>query len=180
MFSKSVSSYPVSFSAFNGFGAILSRQQSLVPGQSYTFTFTFPWYSQYPSNSDAIRFLGASLSGIASIVSASRALFSSNYVVTIVPSTFLTVDEFVQAFSEAWESAPWYVANPDFVQVEDGVVSSQPGGIEEIVPTITGGVGETVSAGITAAVKPLLPYVLIGGGIYVLILFGPQLRRRLS
>lgn len=173
-----VQSSPYKFLGFRGFGDILPRSQSLIPNQSYTFTFSFPWYSQYPSDSDAIQFLGDSLSGAATITKVSRALFSSNYVVTIIPSVQLTVDEFISAFSDAWRNAPWYVAEPGFVQAEGGTTSSEAGGLQQLIPDITGSLGETVGKAVGAGVKPLLPYLLIGGGIYLLILFGPTLAKR--
>lgn len=163
------------FSGFRGFSDILGRNDVLMPSQKYTFTFVFPWYSQYPSDSDAIQFLNQSLGGAAQVISSSRALFSSNYVVTIIPSVSLTVDEFISAFSDAWKGAPWYVAEPTFVQVEGGVVSSQPGGLVELASSVTGGTAEAAAAAAKAAIKPLLPYILIGGGILALITFGPQL-----
>lgn len=173
-----VQSSPYKFLGFRGFGDILTQSQSLIPGETYTFTFSFPWYSQYPSDSDAIQFLGQSLIGAATVILASRALFSSNYTVTIIPSVSLTVDEFISAFSDAWRSAPWYVHEPAFVMVEGGSSSSHPGGIAEVVPDVAGKIGETVSKALGAGVKPLLPYLLIGGGIYLLILFGPTLAKR--
>lgn len=170
------------------FGDVLSRDQILEIGQKYTFTFSFPWYSQYPSSSEAMSFLGASLSGAASVVNVSRGLFSGNFVVTIVPVTSLTMDEFISAFSDAWKNAPWYVASPTFIQAEGGAISTQPGGVSQFLPEVTGEVGQVIGQSITAAVKPLLPYILLGIGGYLFFTLGlpklmmssatPKVRRR--
>jgi hypothetical protein len=155
------------------FGDVLSGAQVLEVGQPYTFTFSFPWYSQYPSSSEAMSFLGSTLSGAANVISASRGLFSGNFVVTIVPTAAsLTVDDLVSAFSDAWKSAPWYIASPTFVQAEGGAISTQPGGVSQLLPEVTGEVGQVVGQSITAAIKPLLPYILLGVGGYLFLTFG--------
>ena len=164
--------YPSRMQYLGWLGDVLPRGQSLEIGQQYTFTFSFPWFSQYPSSADAISFLGGSLAGAANVVNASRGLFSQNFVVTIVPTVSLTVDEFIAAFSDAWKNAPWYVSSPTFVQAEGGSTSTQPGGVAQLLPEITGDISSTVGSTITATIKPLLPYLLLGIGGYLFLTIG--------
>lgn len=153
-------------------GDILPLNQDLRIGRQYTFTFVFPWYSQYPSSTDAIVIFSEYFSGIAKITGASRGIFSSNFVVSITPIVTLTLEEWTQAFDEAWKRFPWYVATPVFVQAEGGGVSTEPGGLTQITQQVTPAVGGAVGKTALAVLEPFLPYVFIFGGAYLLLKVG--------
>jgi len=84
-------------------------------------------------------------------------------VIVIVPTMDVSVSDWVSAFDTSWKDMGYGGAS--LVQVEGGVVSTAPGGVQQILPEMGTIVGTTAAS----ILKPLLPYVLIVGVGYLLL-----------
>lgn len=158
------------------FGSILNLNDILGVNQQYVFTFTLG-VSFFPPSSDSVKEeLSVDLSNIGTVISVNRPLFSDHYEIVVVPSVDVPLSEWLSAFDVIfkWMDYPDYV----FISAEGGAVSSAPGGIEEILIGAGEVVGGTTASTAKALLTPFMPYILIGGAIYVGILILPSLLSR--
>lgn len=153
---------------FGAFGRILLSSEILTAGNQYVFTFeSGEWL--FLGSTATIRFdLAERMANFGEVISVTRGLFSDRYIVTIVPTVNVTLNDWISAFDVSWRDMGY--DNIIFVASEGGVISSQPGGISEIVPQV----GEIA----VSAIKPLFPYALAFLGIYLAITLLPTLTAR--
>jgi len=161
---------------FGNFGAILSMGSVPAVGQPVTFTFQKGGFFSFDFTSDTtiLQGLRERISNYGDVIGVSRPLFSNRWIVTVVPSSSVPVSQWWDAFDVSWGDMGY----DDIIlfQVEGGAVSTQPGGVsqvmQEVIPDVGGAVGTTISNIVTPILKPLLPYALILGGIYILFKVG--------
>ena len=157
-------------------GGILSMASIPSVGSPVTFTFQKGgWVSfDFSSDTEILQGLRERISNYGDVIKVSRPLFSNRYVITILPSTSVSISEWLNAFDTIWKDMGY--DNITFLQAEGGSVSTEPGGVSQIgqsiLPDVGGAVGSTVSSIIYPIIGPLLPYVLILGGVYLLLKVG--------
>ncbi len=161
---------------FESLGEILTMGSAPAVWQPVTFTFQKGGFFSFDFTSDItiLQGLRDRISNYGDVISVSRPLFSNRWVVTVIPSTSVPVSQWWDAFDVSWRDMGYSDIN--FLQAEGGSVSTQPGGVsqvvQEVVPDVAGSIGTAVSNIISPIVKPLLPYALILGGIYLLFKVG--------
>ncbi len=155
---------------FGAFGKILLSSEILGSGNQYVFTFTSgEWF--FLHSTDTIRVdLADRMANLGQIMSVTRSLFSDRYVVTVLSTSNVSLADWLSAFDVSWRDMGW--DSIVFDMAEEGMISSQPGGVSELIPDIGGTVGRTAGEIAAGAIKPLFPYILIGLAIYVML---PQL-----
>lgn len=144
-------------------GAILVSGDVLKSGSQYTFTWAHGRFFEYNTEAWVKENLSYRLQNFGEVISATRPLFSDHWVIVIIPTTDVSVADWVSAFDASWKDMGYGGAS--FIQVEGGAVSTQPGGVQQIVPEAGAIVGTTAAS----ILKPLLPYVLIAGVGYLLL-----------
>lgn len=149
------------------FGVLLTSNYLSV-GQQYVFTFeSGEWF--FLGGTGSIQSdLNERMANIGQVIGVTRGLFSDRYIVTVIPTDEVTLNTWISAFDASWKDMEY--DNITFITAEGGLISSQPGGIKELLPDIGGTVGQTV----TGIIKPLFPYILIGIVVYVGIQSLPQ------
>jgi hypothetical protein len=148
------------------FSQILNLYQELKPGNSYIFTFSHGRIFEYRSEDWVLSNLRDRMSNYGNIVSVRRPLFSDRYTIVVIPTTTATLYDWLEAFDSSWKDMGYY--NYTFIQAEVGTVSTQPGGLEQVVPKT----GEIVSKTVKEVISPFAPYIIILGGIYLLFKIG--------
>jgi hypothetical protein len=108
------------------------------------------------------------MANLGQITSVTRSLFSDRYVVTILSTSNVSLVDWLSAFDVSWRDMGW--DSIVFDMAEEGMISSQPGGVGELIPDIGGVVGGTV----VEIIKPLFPYILLGIVVYAGIQILPQ------
>ena len=154
---------------FGYFGAILSTSDTLSPGTPATFTFQESgWFFFFESESSILQGLRDRMGNYGDIVSVSRPLFSDRWVIIVTPIAQITLSDWLSAFDVSWRDMGYTV---DFIQAEGGIVSTQPGGISQILPSLGSVIGTTAQE----IIKPVFTYVLIGVIVYAGIKTLPQM-----
>jgi len=149
------------------FGVLLTSNYLSI-GQQYTFTWeSGEWF--FLDTTGVIQAdLNERMANYGEVISVTRGLFSDRYIVTIVPMVETTLDNWLLAFDNSWQDMGY--DNIIFISAEGGTVSTQPGGVAEVIPQV----GEVA----VSALKPILPYALAFLGIYLAITLLPTLSRR--
>jgi len=145
-------------------GAILTSGAILKSGSQYTFTWSHGRFFEYNTEAWVKENLNYRLQNFGEVVSTNRPLFSDHWVIVIVPTMDVSVSDWVSAFDASWKDMGYGGAS--LVQVEGGAVSTAPGGVQQIIPEVGTIVGKTAFE----ILKPLLPYVLIAGVGYLLLI----------
>ena len=154
---------------FGSFGRILLSSEILSSGSSYVFTFSSgEWFFLHSPETIKVD-LAERMVNLGQITSVTRNLFSDRYVVTVISVSNETLDSWLSAFDVSWRDMGWDTIV--FDMAEEGTISSQPGGVGELIPEISGTVGQTI----TEIIKPLFPYILIGIVVYTML---PRLIQR--
>ncbi len=149
------------------FGVLLTSNVLRI-GQPATFTFESGEWFFFDTTGDIQAGLNERISNYGEIISVTRGLFSDRYIVTVVPVIETTVGNWLSAFDVSWRDMGY--DNIIFISVEGGAVSTQPGGISQVIPQV----GEVA----VSALKPILPYALLFVGAYLAITMLPVLSRR--
>lgn len=148
------------------FEGILTYNSILEPGNQYVFTFSIGRLFEYRSDDWVLYNLRERMSNYGYIVSVSRPLFSNRYIVIVNPTERVSLNEWLEAFDVSWRDMGY--GNYSFIQAETGAVSTQPGGVSQIIPSITATVGESAKS----LISPIFPYLAIFGGIFILLKSG--------
>jgi hypothetical protein len=160
---------------FGYFGSILSMSDTLSPGTPATFTFQKSGIlgSLFFFDSDAsiLQGLQDRMGNYGNMVSVSRPLFSDRWVIVVTPAAQATLSDWLSAFDVSWRDMGYTV---DFIQAEGGIVSTQPGGVSQILPSLGSVIGTTAQE----IIKPVFTYVLIGVIVYAGIKTLPQMMSR--
>jgi len=143
----------------NFFGAIVLSSNSLRPRNEFVFTFEHGRVFEYNSDSWVLKNIRERMGNYGDVVSVVRPLFSSRYLITVIPTLERNLAEWVSAFDSSWKDMNY--GNAVFVMAEEGRVASEPGGVSQIIPEIPKLTGDLI--------KPLLPYALILGLAYIAI-----------
>jgi len=149
------------------FGVLLTSN-ILSIGQQYTFTFeSGEWF--FLDTTGVIQAdLNERMANYGEVISVTRGLFSDRYIVIVIPTVETTLDNWLSAFDSSWRDMRY--DNIIFISAEGGTVSTQPGGIAEVIPQV----GEVA----VSMLKPILPYALLFLGVYLAITMIPVLTRR--
>lgn len=119
---------------------------------------SFLWYG----SSHIISGLKRRLGSIIDIILVDRPLFSSRFVVTYKPKTLLSKDEWLSAFDAAFQDMGYTSAKT--IGIVGGKKSDQPGGLKGAALDTSEIAGEIVGN----IMKPLIPILIIGLGLYFL------------
>lgn len=149
------------------FGALLTSNILRI-GQPATFTFESGEWFFWDVTGTIQAGLNERMANYGEVISVTRGLFSDRYIIVVIPTVETTLDNWLSAFDSSWRDMGY--DNIIFISAEGGTVSTQPGGIAEVVPQI----GEVA----VSTLKPILPYALAFLGIYLAITFLPTLSRR--
>lgn len=158
---------------FSGnFGAILVPSDIPMMGKSVTFTFQKGGYFSFDFTSDTtiLQGLRERMANYGNVMSVSRPLFSNRWVVTVIPTVSVNVNQWWDAFDSSWKDMGY--SDISFIQAEGGAISTLPGGLQQFVPEVTKPIGIAIGGGVGEIVKPLLPYILLFGIGYVLLFTG--------
>ena len=150
------------------FGKILLLSDILTAGNQFTFSFESGEWFFLGSTSTIRSGLAERMANFGEVISVVRGLFSDRYIVTVVPTVNATLNDWLSVFDVSWRDMGY--DNITFVAAEGGVVSTQPGGLIEIMPQI-GEIG-------VSALKPIVPYALGFLAIYLAIQMLPMLTAR--
>lgn len=166
MFAK----YPMSY--LEGLSDIMLSTQTLTPGKQYTFTFQKGGFFSFDFSSDAdiIQGLKDRMGNYGEIVGVSRPFASNRWVVNVIPTVPVTVDQSVSAFDTSWKDMGY--DNITFWRSESGIESTAPGGMSEVLPKaaeVIGGVTGKIFKPLVESIKPILPYLIIGGGLFLYV-----------
>jgi len=151
------------------FGRTLLTSDVLQVGNQYVFTFESGEWFFFDSTGDIQVGLNERMANIGAISSVIRGLFSDRYIVTVIPTDEVSLNTWLMAFDASWKDMGY--DHITFITSEGGTVSTQPGGIVELIPNIGGTAGRTV----TEIIKPLFPYILIGIVVYAGIKMLPEI-----
>lgn len=160
------------------FGKILVSSDILGSGNTYNFTFASGEWLFLHGTATIQSQLQDRMSNLGQIVSVSRGLFSDHYVVTILSTSNESLDSWLSAFDVSWRDMGYNSIT--FVTSEEGVISTQPGGLTEILPSVGSTIGTTVGTAVQGLIQPIFKYVLIGIAVYAGIQMLPKMiaRRR--
>jgi len=147
------------------FGLTLLTSDILQVGNQYTFTFESGEWFFFDTTGEIQAGLNERMANIGQVTSVVRGLFSDRYVVTVIPTDFVTLNTWLMAFDASWKDMGY--DNIIFIASEGGTVSTHPGGIAQVVPQI----GEVAAS----TLKPLIPYAIVFMGIYLAITLLPTL-----
>lgn len=153
---------------FGAFGRILLSSDILTAGNQFVFTFESGEWFFLGSTSTIRSGLAERMANFGEVVSVTRGLFSDRYIVTVVSTINAALSDWLSVFDVSWRDMGY--DNITFVAAEGGAVSSQPGGLIEMVPQI-GEIG-------VSALKPIFPYILGFLAVYLAITLLPTLTRR--
>jgi len=164
---------PIGEKQFSGLGAVLLPSNILGAGNQYVFTFESGEWFFFGSVATIKQELAERMANFGDITGVSRGLFSDRYVVNAVPSVNVTLSDWLSAFDVSWRDMGY--DNIIFVSAEGGFVSTQPGGISEIVGDVLPSLGSSVGSTVGEIIKPIFPYLLIGIALYAGINMFPKL-----
>lgn len=160
-------------------GTLLSENDIVSSNYQYTFTYYLGfWVWDDPDTIQsqlADFFRGAE---IGSVLLVTRPLFSTHYVITLQPLIDLPLYNFLDTFDIAFKSMGYDA--PEFLSAERGNASSQPGGLQQITQSIAGNISETIGGTIGATIKPVIPYALLGVGLYLAVKIAPKYINKLT
>jgi hypothetical protein len=147
---------------------VLLPSDVLGAGETYTFTYdSGKWFQ--PSEQNTLDQLRQQLVNLGDVVSVSRGFMSGRYVVTVVPKGDYTLADWMGetdppgGFRFSFNTMGWTSAS--FVQAEGGAKSSKAGGLSEVVTDTAGAIASTAGSTLSAVIKPLAPYLIVGAGI---------------
>lgn len=149
------------------FGVLLTSNYLSI-GQQYTFTFESGEWFFFDTTGSIQSDLNERLANIGQVISVTRGLFSDRYVITVIPTDEVTLDTWLMAFDSSWKDMGY--DNIIFITAEGGTISTQPGGLSQVIPQV----GDIVAGGL----KPMLPYALTFLGIYLAITMLPAILSR--
>jgi len=149
------------------FGALLTSNYLSI-GQQYTFTWESGEWFFWDSTGEIQVALNERLANIGQVISVTRGLFSDRYIVTVIPTDEVTLNTWLMAFDASWKDMGY--DSIIFITAEGGAISTQPGGISQVIPQV----GDIAAS----TLKPFLPYALVFLGIYLAITLMPALSRR--
>jgi len=149
------------------FGALLTSN-ILGTGQIYTFAFESGEWFFFDTTGTIQSGLRERMANYGEVISVTRGLFSDRYIVTVIPTVETTLNNWLSAFDTSWRDIGY--DNIIFISAEGGTVSTQPGGIAEVVPQV----GEVA----VSAFKPIIPYALGFLAIYLVITLLPTITAR--
>jgi hypothetical protein len=164
---------PIGAKQFSGFGDVLLPSNVLVAGNQYVFTFESGEWFFFGSISTIRDGLNERLANFGTITGVSRGFFSDRYVVNVVPSVNVTLSDWLSAFDVSWRDMGY--DSITFVSAEGGLVSTQPGGVSEVVGNVLPSLGSAVGSTASEILKPIYPYILIGVIAYAGITMLPKL-----
>jgi hypothetical protein len=145
------------------FAAILQQKETLKSGVQYTLTYNSGRFLEYRTESWVQGQLRSLLNQYLEVLSVTRPLFSSNYVIKLVPYEDIPLPQALGVVNAAWVQMGY--SDASFVLAESDVTgSSQPGGLVGAVQQT----GQAVGGGVSGVLQPLLPYVLLAGGLWLL------------
>ncbi len=147
------------------FGRTLLTSDILQVGNQYTFTFESGEWFFFDSTGEIQVGLNERMANIGAISKVVRGLFSDRYIVTVIPTDEVTLNTWLMAFDASWKDMGY--DHIIFITSEGGTVSTQSGGIAQVIPQI----GD-IAAG---TLKPILPYALTFLGIYLAITLLPTI-----
>ena len=153
------------------FGILLSSN-ILSIGQTYSFTFESGEWFFFDNTGEIQAGLNERMANLGEIVSVTRSLFSDRYIVIVVPTNETTLGDWLSAFDVSWRDIGY--DNIIFITAEGGILSTQPGGIAQVIPQV----GEVAASTLASTLKPLLPYALAFLGLYLAITMLPILTTR--
>ncbi len=165
---------------FGDFGRVLVSEDILRTGNEYIFTFEHGRIFEYRSDSWVEQNIRERIANFGQVISVKRPLFSNRYLITVIPTVDAPLSDWLNVFDVIWRDMGYGKAS--FLVAEEGRISTQPGGVieiakrtgEEILKPVTGTVGEAVAT----LVKPVFPYVLVLGGVALLVwLGGPKIAK---
>jgi len=158
--------------SFGSFGKVLFPSDVLLKNNEYIFTFEpklFLGLFAFGINESQIRInLNERLANYGTVISVSRPFFSSNLLVRIIPSVNVSLQDWLNAIGVSLEDMG--MEETSFIMAEGGTVSSQPGGVQELMPSIGTSIGSTIGAALSSAIQPLFPYLLIAGAVYYFLI----------
>jgi len=149
------------------FGALLTSNYLSI-GQQYVFTFESGEWFFFDTTGSIQADLNERLANIGQVISVMRGLFSDRYVITVIPTDEVTLDTWLMTFDASWKDMGY--DNIIFITAEGGTISTQPGGISQVIPQI----GDVAAS----TLRPLLPYALAFLGIYLVITMLPTILSR--
>lgn len=145
------------------FAAILQQKETLREGVPYTITYNSGRFLEYRTETWVQEQLRSLLNSYLEVMSAIRPLFSGNYVIKVVPYQDMPLSQAVGLINSAWVQMGYGSAT--YVLIESDVTSSSsPGGLPGVVSQTTAAIG----SGAGNLLQPLLPYLLLGGGLWLL------------
>ena len=147
------------------FSKVITYDYVLKPGNRYVFTFSSGRWFEYQSEDWVLQNLRERMANYGYIVSVRRPLFSDRYTVVVIPTTQVRLADWLESFDVSWRDMGYN--SYSFILAEEGAISTQPGGIEQTLPSFTSTVGETVSKTAMSMIKPFLPYILILSAVYI-------------
>jgi hypothetical protein len=153
-----------------GLSGVLPSSSTLSAGQIYTFTFDHGRIFEYNSDSWVLSELRKRLSHMGDILSAKRPLFSSNWVITVIPLKDASLNNWINSFINAWRDMGYNKLK--FLTAEGGESTSIPGGLPQLTREAVQVVTEPVKE-ISKSI--LLPTgIILGAGllIYLLVIKG--------
>ncbi len=152
---------------------MISLSSYLKIGNEYTFTFESGEWFFLEGTSGIRQALAERMANVGQIVKVDRGWFSDRYIVTVIPTDEVTLETWLSAFDSSWRDMGFDSIN--FMSIEGGTSSSEPGGIVGVIPEVTQIVGHTVGGTLSETIKPLLPYLIIGLVVYAGIGILPEL-----
>lgn len=158
------------------FGIILQTSDTLPAGKSAVFTIAEGRVFEYNSSDWVLSNLRDRISNFGDVVSVSRGLFSDRYVINVLPNGNYSLSDWISVFDSAFKDMGYN--NATFWQAEgDVITSSAAGGITQAIGDILPSASSIVGSTVTSALKPLLPYILVGIAVFALIQVSPQFLR---
>lgn len=153
------------------FHGILTSKNTLVPGQTYTFTYDAGLVvGVLIGTTDYIlTHLRPIMQDFCDIIKVDHAFLSKKFTVTIVPKIQMDLDEWQNFFRYAWDTIGY--TSTVFITAEGGLVSTQPGGIKGGVTDVTKGITDVTGQTISSTLSSLSPILLIAGAGLAAILF---------
>ncbi len=147
------------------FAAILQQKETLRSGVQYTLTYNSGRFLEYRTETWVQDQLRGLLNQYFEVISVTRPLFSSNYVIKLIPYQDIPLSQATGVINSAWVQMGYGGAT--YVLAESDVTSSSsPGGLPGVVGQTTAAIG----TGTSNLLQPLLPYLLIGGVFYLIVM----------
>ncbi|HDK42278.1 MAG TPA: hypothetical protein ENG87_02780 [Candidatus Pacearchaeota archaeon] len=137
----------------------------------YTVTLDLnkEWYQTYPSEGGFLAGIRYRLSDIANIRNISHSFHSDNLVITFTPKIDMSKAQWISAFVAAIQDMGW--KNAGIIELIPGTVSTQPGGIEQVVKEAS----KIAGAATWQITKGLIPIAIIGVTVLLLPTILPRI-----